>query len=114
MFYKFTRRYIELPKINQISSDPYMLLGVSRQSTLPEVKREYYKLAKRYHPDLNPNDERAKHMFIAIQTAFRHLESELDPSLRDRRQNQFREYERTSQSGNSTFTSKRGSKSSEE
>jgi hypothetical protein len=53
-------------------------------------------------------------MFIAIQTAFRHLESELDPSLRDRRQNQFREYERTSQSGNSTFTSKRGSKSSEE
>ena len=43
-----------------------MLLGVSRQSTLPEVKREYYKLAKKYHPDLNPNDERAKNMFIAI------------------------------------------------
>lgn len=60
MFYKFAKRYIDLPKGQTFSSDPYTLLNVTRNSTLKEVKKEYYKLAKKYHPDLNPGDERAK------------------------------------------------------
>jgi len=61
MFVKFGRRYINLPNGIQLGqSDPYALIGVSRESSLKDVKREYYKLAKKYHPDLNPNDERAK------------------------------------------------------
>jgi len=31
-----------------------------RGSSMKEVKREYYKLAKKFHPDMNPDDERAK------------------------------------------------------
>ena len=52
---------------------------------MKDVKKEYYKLAKKYHPDLNPGDERAKQMFLSIQLAFRQIESDLDPNVRDRR-----------------------------
>jgi DnaJ-class molecular chaperone len=67
MFYKFAKRSFETPrKLSMGTTDPYTMLGVSRQSTLKEVKKEYYTLAKKYHPDLNPGDERAKQMFLSI------------------------------------------------
>jgi curved DNA-binding protein CbpA len=37
----------------KMSSDPYYLLGVDRNSTFPEIKKKYFILAKKYHPDLN-------------------------------------------------------------
>lgn len=37
----------------KMSSDPYYLLGVDRQSSFPEIKKKYFILAKKYHPDLN-------------------------------------------------------------
>ena len=42
---------------NKISNDPYYVIGVERSSSFPEIKRKYFALAKKYHPDLNPNDE---------------------------------------------------------
>lgn len=41
----------------KISNDPYYILGVGRDLTFPQVKKQYFKLAKQYHPDLNPNNE---------------------------------------------------------
>lgn len=34
---------------------------------------------------MNPEDERAKQMFMSVQAAFRYIESDLDPDKRDRR-----------------------------
>ena len=43
--------------------DPYEVLGVSKDATDAEIKRKYRKLAKKYHPDLNPGDSEAEQKF---------------------------------------------------
>ena len=43
--------------------DPYEVLGVSKDASDAEIKREYRKLAKKYHPDLNPGDSEAEQKF---------------------------------------------------
>ncbi len=43
--------------------DPYEVLGVSKDTSTADIKREYRKLAKKYHPDLNPGDEEAESKF---------------------------------------------------
>ena len=63
--------------------DPYFLLGVSRgEKKLKEIKKAYFHKAKKYHPDLNPDDALAKQMFLKIQAAYRRIENELDPELK--------------------------------
>ena len=42
---------------NKQNNDPYYVLGVDREAKLPEIKKHYFLLAKKYHPDLNPNNE---------------------------------------------------------
>ena len=51
-------------------SDFYKTLGVSRSATDDELKRAYRKLAKKHHPDRNPNDSSAEEKFKAIQRAY--------------------------------------------
>lgn len=53
------------------SSDPYYILGVDRQTPFAEVKKVYFKQAKKYHPDLNPDNEKAKKMFLLMGEAYR-------------------------------------------
>ena len=89
--------------LGRVKNDPYFVLGVSRDMKLPEVKKEYFKLAKKYHPDLNPDDEYAKKMFMAVQAAYRQVEDDLDPNIKSKRQDSFNTYESTAEGGAKTF-----------
>src|SRR5438477_11629610 len=49
--------------------DYYKVLGVNKNATEKEIKAAYRKLARKYHPDLNPNDAEAKKKFQQINEA---------------------------------------------
>lgn len=50
--------------------DPYKILGVSRDASDEEIKQAYRRLAKKYHPDLNPGDEEAAKKMQQVNEAY--------------------------------------------
>ncbi|MEQ8395176.1 DnaJ C-terminal domain-containing protein [Thalassobaculum sp.] len=51
-------------------NDPYKTLGVSRTADQAEIKSAYRKLAKKYHPDLNPGDTDVERRFKDVSAAY--------------------------------------------
>jgi len=49
--------------------DLYAVLGVSKKATVDEIKKAYRKLARKYHPDLNPGNKQAEERFKEISVA---------------------------------------------
>ena len=50
--------------------DYYSVLGVPRNATEKDIRSAYRKLARKYHPDLNPGDKAAEARFKELQTAY--------------------------------------------
>jgi len=50
--------------------DPYALLGVARTASEDEIRKAYRKLARKCHPDVNPNDRKAEDRFKEISLAY--------------------------------------------
>ena len=59
--------------------DLYELLGIARGATLIDIKRSYKRLARKYHPDINPGDQTAEARFKEITQAYETLS---DPERR--------------------------------
>lgn len=57
----------------------YQILGVSRDASIEEIKRVYRRLARQYHPDLNPGDKAAEDKFKDVGEAYEILS---DPNKR--------------------------------
>ncbi|KAM9362825.1 dnaJ homolog subfamily A member 3, mitochondrial-like [Symphorus nematophorus] len=57
--------------------DFYEVLGVSRTASQRDIKKAYYQLAKKYHPDTNPDDPEAKEKFAKLAEAYEVLSDEV-------------------------------------
>jgi DnaJ-class molecular chaperone len=64
--------------------DPYDVLGVAKNASAKDIKAAYRKLAKKYHPDQNPDDPKAKENFAAANQAYEILGDEKNRGAFDR------------------------------
>ncbi|KAL1976933.1 hypothetical protein VTN31DRAFT_3215 [Thermomyces dupontii] len=74
-----TRREFHASAVVRAMKDPYSVLGVSRDASAADIKKAYYGMAKKYHPDTNKAPD-AKEKFAEAQSAYEFLS---DPKKRE-------------------------------
>ncbi len=93
----------------------YQLLGISQTASVEEIKKAYRKLAKKYHPDSNSENNLTDDIFKEISKAYEilsdaHKKSEYDQLLKPPKNNYSRQY-RSDHTPNYTHTSRANDKS---
>lgn len=82
-------------------TDPYSILGLAKNASLEDIKKAYRKLAKKYHPDLNPGSKEAEKKFKELSHAFDQIGTKESREKFDRgetdeqRQQQYDQYKRS-------------------
>jgi curved DNA-binding protein len=64
--------------------DYYKILGVEKNATKEEIKKKYRALARKYHPDKNPDDKNAEEKFKSVQEAYEVLGNDENRAKYDR------------------------------
>jgi DnaJ-class molecular chaperone len=82
-----------------LAVDPYTVLGVKRNASQDDIQKAYRRLAKKFHPDLNPGNKQAEEQFKEVSAAYDLLgdtdkrasydRGEIDASGKERPQQRF-------------------------
>ncbi len=67
-----------------MAEDHYNTLGLQRDASQADIEKAYRDLARKYHPDLNPDDKKAKEKFQKVQAAFDVLSNSEKREMYDR------------------------------
>lgn len=67
-----------------MADDHYQTLGVPRTASAEDIRKAYRELARKYHPDLHPDDDSAKEKFKQVQAAFDVLSDSSKREMYDR------------------------------
>ncbi len=77
--------------------DYYQTLGVDRNASEKDIKRAYRRLARQFHPDVNPGDDRAEEKFKGINEAYEVLGDQEKRAKYDRLGASWQQWQRTGQ-----------------
>jgi len=66
------------------NKDYYSILGIKKDAKADEIKKAYRRLARKYHPDVNPNDKASEDKFKEVQEAYDVLSDEKKRKVFDR------------------------------
>lgn len=75
--------------------DYYQILNVNKTANQDEIKKAYRKLAREYHPDVNPDDPNAEEKFKDINEAYQVLSDQEKRDKYDRFGSQWKQYQQT-------------------
>ncbi|KAJ7553104.1 hypothetical protein O6H91_06G084400 [Diphasiastrum complanatum] len=82
--YVLSRTFLTTGRQEMASKDLYEVLGINKGASQAELKKAYYEMAKKHHPDMNKSDPDAEKKFQEIQQAYEVLKDDEKRAMYDR------------------------------